>query len=290
MNLYLSDVLDGTAYGITVSLLGLGFTLSVASSRMVNFAQGQVYMIGAFAGAAIARVTLSLPLALLGGLIVGALANTALYGALFLRVRRLPIVGTLVMGIGAAFAIEALWGLVFGVQIMAFPQLTFAEGTFSVLGTRLEWSSAVLVLVTVIAVAALYLLLFRTPFGMKVRALQDSPAGAEVIGLNIPRLQAQVFAIAGALSGLAGVLIAWQLGAYQFTMGEDGIGLAFAAAIIGGMGSFPGALVGGVALGVARAVGGIYNSGLTEAYPYIFLALVLLIRPTGLFGRAIEFT
>ncbi len=290
MNLYLSDVLDGAAYGITVSLLGLGFTLSVASSRMVNFAQGQVYMIGAFAGAAIARLTASLPLALLGGLIVGALANTALYGALFLRVRRLPIVGTLVMGIGAAFAIEALWGQVFGVQIMPFPQLAFAQGTFSVLGTRLEWSSAVLVLVTVIAVAALYLLLFRTPFGMKVRALQDSPAGAEVIGLNIPLLQAQVFAIAGALSGLAGVLIAWQLGAYQFTMGEDGIGLAFAAAIIGGMGSFPGALVGGIALGIARAVGGIYNSGLTEAYPYIFLALVLLIRPTGLFGRAIEFT
>jgi branched-chain amino acid transport system permease protein len=290
LSLYVSALVDGIAYGITIALLGLGFTLSVGTSRIVNFAQGEVYMAGAFAGAAIAQATSSLMLALAGGLIVGALANVILYELLFLRLRHLPMVGTLVTGIGAAFAIEALWGQVFGVQLMAFPQLSFAQGTFVLFGTRAEQSSVVLVIATIIVMAALYVLLFRTPFGLRVRALQDSLTGAEVIGLNVPRVQAQIFAISGALSGLAGVLISWQLGAYQFTMGEDGIGLAFAAAIIGGMGSIPGAVIGGITLGVARSIGGIYDSGLTEAYPYIFLIAVLLIRPTGLFGRKIEFT
>jgi branched-chain amino acid transport system permease protein len=141
-----------------------------------------------------------------------------------------------------------------------------------------------------VLLAGSYLLLFRTNFGLRVRALQDSMRGSEVIGLNVPRLQGAIFAIAGALSGVAGVLISWQVGAYQFTMGETGIGLAFVAAVIGGLGSIEGALVGGIALGVVRSIGATYNSGLTDVYPYMLLILVLLVRPTGIFGKKLELT
>jgi branched-chain amino acid transport system permease protein len=290
MNLILDAVLNGIAYGVVVTLLGLGFTVSLGTSRIVNFAQGEIYMIGAFAGAAVAEATSNLWIALLAGLAAGGLSNYLLYQAVFRRLRRLPIIGTLVSGVGAAFAIEALWGQAFGVQIKPFPNLATAAGDFSLFGASLPRSSIVLVAVTSVLLALSYLLLYKTDFGLQVRALQDSPSGAEVIGLHVPRLQGQIFAIAGAMSGVAGVLIAWEFGAYQFTMGETGIGLAFVAAIIGGLGSIPGALIGGIALGLVRDVGAVYNSGLTDVYPYMLLVVILILRPTGIFGRRLDLT
>jgi branched-subunit amino acid ABC-type transport system permease component len=215
-------------------------------------------------------------------------ANYLLYQVVFRRLRRRPMIGTLVSGIGAAFAIEALWGQVFGVQIKPFPNLTTAAHNFNFLGSSLPMSSIVLMVVTLVLLAISYVVIYRTGFGLRVRALQDSPAGAEVIGLNVATLQSQVFGIAGALSGAAGVLVAWQVGAYQFTMGETGIGLAFVAAVIGGLGSIPGALIGGISLGIIRSVGAVYNSGLTEVYPYMLLIIILLVRPAGIFDRQLE--
>lgn len=290
MTAFVEALVNGVSYGVVVTLLGLGFTISLGTSRIVNFAQGEIYMIGAFIGAAVAQVTSNLWLALLAALAGGAVANYVLYQAVFRRLRHLPMIGTLVSGVGAAFAIEALWGQVFGVAILPFPPLTTAAGNISFLGASVPRSSLVVIAVTAVLLAGSYLLLFRTNFGLRVRALQDSMRGSEVIGLNVPRLQGAIFAIAGALSGVAGVLISWQVGAYQFTMGETGIGLAFVAAVIGGLGSIEGALVGGIALGVVRSIGATYNSGLTDVYPYMLLILVLLVRPTGIFGKKLELT
>jgi branched-chain amino acid transport system permease protein len=287
---FVEALVNGVSYGVVVTLLGLGFTISLGTSRIVNFAQGEIYMIGAFIGAAVAQVTSNLWLALLAALAGGAVANYVLYQAVFRRLRHLPMIGTLVSGVGAAFAIEALWGQVFGVAILPFPPLSTASGNISFLGASVPRSSLVVIAVTAVLLAGSYLLLFRTNFGLRVRALQDSMRGSEVIGLNVPRLQGAIFAIAGALSGVAGVLISWQVGAYQFTMGETGIGLAFVAAVIGGLGSIEGALVGGIALGVVRSIGATYNSGLTDVYPYMLLILVLLVRPTGIFGKKLELT
>jgi branched-chain amino acid transport system permease protein len=288
MTAIVEAVVSGIAYGVVVTLLGLGFSISLGTSRIVNFAQGEVYMIGAFAGAAVAQVTSSLWLALAAALLAGALANITLYQAIFRRLRHLPMIGTLVSGVGAAFAIEAVWGQLFGIEIKPFPNVGVATGNFGLLGASLPKSSIVLIIVTGILLLASYFLLFKTNFGLKVRALQDSPAGAEVIGINVPRIQAAVFAVAGALSGAAGVLISWQVSAYQFTMGQTGIGLAFVAAVIGGLGSIPGALIGGIALGVVRSLGATYNSGLTDIFPYMLLVVVLLLRPAGIFGRNLE--
>jgi branched-chain amino acid transport system permease protein len=285
-----SDTVNGLGYGFVVALLALGFSLVMGTTHLINFPQGETYMIGAFAGAGIASVTGNLFLAIVVGALAGAITNVCVYVVVFMRIRRQPMITTLLAGLGASLAIRTAFGDIFGVNTNPFPTVSLTVGNFRVDGQLFSDQLFVLIGVALLLLVAGYVLLYRTSFGLQVRALADSASAVESIGMSVVRLQALVFAWSGALSGAAGVLIGWYLGNYAFTMGEDALAVAFAASVIGGLGSLQGAVVGGLIVGLVRNFGASWNPQLIDAYPFAFLIVFLLIRPTGLFGKSIQLT
>jgi branched-chain amino acid transport system permease protein len=279
---------NGIAFGFVLILISLAFTLTVGTTHILNFPQGEVYMAGAFAGAWAMTVADNVFVGILAGIIVGALLNLLVYVVVFYRIRHLTAIRTLLAGIGASFALRALWGNLFGVETKPFPEVAFFDGPISIFGASVPGRIVPQIAITLALLLAAYLLLYRTTFGLQVRALSDNGTGASSIGLPIVKIQAGVFLFAGALCGAAGVLTAWFFGVYQFTMGVQGITLAFVVAIIGGLASIPGALVAGLAVGVARSIGGSWNSAFIDVYPFVFLVLFLLFRPHGFFGKKTE--
>jgi branched-chain amino acid transport system permease protein len=279
---------NGLTFGFVLVLLGVGFTIVVGTTHILNFPQGEVYMAGAFVGAGITASTKNIVAGLVAGIVAAAVLNLVVYFAVFYRIRHLAAIRTLLAGIGASFALRALWGNVFGVETKAFPEVSIFTGTFKVLGATLPGRLVPLVLLTLGLLLGTYLLLYRTAFGLQVRALSDNGEGAKSIGLPIVKIQAGVFALAGALSGAAGVLTAWYFGVYQFTMGVQGITLAFVVAIVGGLASIPGALAGGLAVGIARSLGASWSTAFIDVYPFVFLVVFLLCRPYGMFGKKLE--
>jgi branched-chain amino acid transport system permease protein len=279
---------NGLTFGFVLVLLGVAFTIVVGTTHILNFPQGEVYMVGAFVGAGTVAATSNILVGLIAGVVAAAALNLLVYFAIFYRIRHLPAIRTLLAGIGASFALRALWGNVFGVETKAFPEVSVFRGSFEILGASLPGRLVPLVLLTFGLLLGAYLLLYRTSFGLQVRALSDNGDGAKGIGLPIVKIQAGVFLLAGALSGAAGVLTAWYFGVYQFTMGVQGITLAFVVAIVGGLGSIPGALAAGLAVGVARSLGASWSTAFIDVYPFVFLVAFLLFRPYGLFGKKLE--
>lgn len=288
MGVFTSDLLNGLSYGLVVAVLALGFTLVIGTTHLINFAQGEVYMLGAFTGAAVARWSGNLYVAIVCGALLAMCLNVVLYFVVFMRIRRHPMIVTLLAGLGASLVIRTVAGRVLGVTTQPFPDVSVATGRFTLAGQSFSDQIFALAAIGVVMLVAGYLVLYHSTFGLQVRALADSITATEGIGLPLVRLQAGVFALSGLLSGAAGVLIAWYLGTYQFTMGQSALALAFTAAVIGGLGSLPGAVIGGLAVGLVRSFGASWNANLIDAYPFAFLVLFLLLRPVGLFGKRLE--
>jgi branched-chain amino acid transport system permease protein len=296
VELFLQQAVNGLAYGFAVVLLGLGFTLVFGTSRLINFAQGEVYMLGAFTGAASAAFlgnsvppAVALTVALLAGSIVPALFNMVMYFAVFWRIRNLPMITTLLAGLGSSLVVRGSAGQLFGSEPRGFPELPFATGLVQLGSLSLQLKVFVVAGLAIAFVLAGYWLLFGTRLGLRIRALSDSAEGAQAIGIDISRLQAIIFALAGALSGAAGVVLGWHYGLVVVTMGTTAVAAAFVATVIGGLGSLNGALIGGLAVGLAQGIGTAINSQYQIAYPFVLLILFLLVRPTGFFGRKLAF-
>jgi branched-chain amino acid transport system permease protein len=292
----LQQAVNGLAYGFAVVLLGLGFTLVFGTSRLINFAQGEVYMLGAFTGAATAGLVvdtvgpaLALFLALITGTVLPALFNVAMYYIVFWRIRGLPMITTLLAGLGSSIVVRGTAGQLFGVEQRGFPELPVATGLLEIGGVSLQIKVFLVGGLALAFVLAGYWILFRTGLGLRIRALSDSGEGAQAIGIDISRLQAVIFALAGALSGAAGVMLGWHYGLVVFNMGTTAVAAAFVATVIGGLGSLNGALIGGLAVGLSQGLGTAVNSQFQIAYPFILLIVFLLFRPTGFFGRKLGF-
>jgi branched-chain amino acid transport system permease protein len=292
----LQQAVNGLAYGFAVVLLGLGFTLVFGTSRLINFAQGEVYMLGAFIGAAAATMVgeaappaLALAVALIAGTVVPAVFNVLMYYVVFWRIRNLPMITTLLAGLGSSLVVRGAAGQLFGVEQRGFPELPVATGLIHIGGVSLQLKVFLVGGLAIAFVIAGYWLLFRTGLGLRIRALSDSAEGTQAIGVDISRLQAVIFALAGALSGAAGVMLGWHYGLVVFNMGTTAVAAAFVATVIGGLGSLNGALIGGLAVGLSQGLGTAVNSQYQIAYPFVLLIVFLLFRPTGFFGRKLGF-
>jgi len=283
--LWAQQVVGGIAIGCIYSLIALGFSMIVRAMDLLNFAHGEVLMLGGMLGVT-ALVGLRFPY---WATIVAVTAASAVVGAILewvvfrpLRRHRAPLDNMIIATVGLGIFLRNGAILVWGADPVRYP---VKYGEPLVLGpVRLPLENLWILGVGVAAMVLLQLFFARTKTGVAMRASAFNPVTARLMGIPVDRMNLYTFAIGSALAGLAGVLLAPLLYA-SFDMGSVGL-KAFAAACLGGFGSVPGAIVGGLVLGVGETLGAFFvSTSYQDALAFGLLILLLLFRPSGLFGR-----
>jgi len=304
-NLFVTELVAGITHGSVYALIALGYSMVYGILKLLNFAHGDVYMVGAYIGFFIytslgAPYTPSVPLALLLLLmLVGAMLGCGLLGVAIDRfayrpLRNAPRIAPLITALGISFLLENSAQLVFGAQYRSYNTYSLDGGKLFSAGIHFHGLSISLMRILVV-VAALIMMVGLTAFvryttlGKASRAVAYDREAAEMMGIDGDRVIASVFFIGSALAGVAGVMsgVIFQ-NVFPYMGFEAGL-KGFTAAVVGGIGSIPGAMLGGVFLGLAESYADGYlpqGSTFTDVWVFFLLFAVMLLRPTGLLGKA----
>ncbi len=288
MEIYLSLLAQGLAIGLLTGILyilvALGLTLIYGILHIVNFAHGEIYMLGAMA-VFYFHVVGGLPLAptILVIVVLSLLFGLAIERGVFrsLRGQWLQLV---VASVGISLVIQSVGWIVFGIQEKTVP--TYVSGIVQFLGVRLPRERLLAAGVAVVLVTGLYLLVYRTKVGLAMRAIEEDEETARMLGVNANRVAALSVALGFVLAAVAGAFVA-PIYSLNPGMGLEPILMSFLIIIVGGLGSITGTVLAGLLVGVLQSVGGVLF-GAEAAYGLVFAVMigVLVVRPAGLLGRA----
>jgi branched-chain amino acid transport system permease protein len=294
---FFQQLTNGLTIGSIYALVALGYTMVYGVLKLINFAHGDLFTIGAYLGLTLlTSMGLSDHLGPLAGILVlvlmvmgllailGALLDRAAYRPL----RESPRLSAVVSALGASIFLQNTVMLIYGARSQAYPADIIPMTALEVLGLYIPIARILVLVVSFILMAALYLYIQKTRVGTAIRAAAIDQGAARLMGIDVNRVILYVFLIGPALGGAAGVMVGLLYGQIQFTMGWS-FGLkAFTAAILGGIGNIPGAMVGGILLGVIEALGAQYISiAWKDAIAFGVLILILIVRPTGLLGERV---
>jgi branched-chain amino acid transport system permease protein len=294
----LDDVKTGLSNGTIWALIALGYTLVYGIIELINFAHGEVFMIGSFVSVSIwgtLGVTGDSSIgAIVGSIIVGmviAMICTGTLNAMIERVayrplRNAPKLAPLITAIGMSFILQNV-GLLWRPTPDASPDLIGSQSEyFSIFGVAIEHSDVFAVVVTVPLLIALVWFVGGTRHGKAMRATAQDPDAARLMGIDVDRTISLTFVLGGLLAGAAGMIYALYTGTIQFNQGFTAGLIAFTAAVMGGIGNLKGAVVGGLIIGVIQSVSDThYGQVWTPAVVFAILILVMVFRPQGLFGE-----
>ena len=300
MSFFLQELVNGITTGALYSLVALGFSMVYGVLKLLNFAHGDLYMIGAYIGFFViqwfggaAHITIPVPLLLLimfvlaGGLVGGL--GVAMERFAYRPLRDAPRIAPLITAIGISFFLESSALLLFGAQYRVYNTAEFISLSSGIqIGSVTIDSVQILVLVLgLVLMTGLQLLVNRTRLGRQMRAVAADREAAEMLGINVNFVIAATFFLGSALAGIAGVMGGLLFNQVTSTIGFIAGLKAFTAAVVGGIGSIPGAMLGGLLIGVAESmVTGYISSTYTNLIVFGLLIVVMLIRPSGLLGRA----
>lgn len=284
MSQFVQQLVFGLANGAIYALIAIGFALAYRTIRLLNLSHQQFVMFGGLLGySAVTGLHLSLPIAIVVVPLAMAVLSIAVERAIIrpIRLRQADPVNMIIATLGVGVALTETARLVWGGAPLSYPG--FAKGTLVVAGVHIANTTLIVLGTAFLVVALLQAFLTRTWTGRGLRATAENWRGAQLVGIPVDRTVTITFGITGALGGLAGVLISW-LYVATFTLGDLGL-KALAGAVLGGFGSLPGAVVGGLVLGVGENLFSVYAvSSLSTLFVFSLLILVLLIWPRGLFG------
>ncbi len=288
---FLSYLISGISLGSIYAIIALGYTMVYGIARMLNFAHGDIIMVGGFA---IFTVVSTLGMAPLLGIITAAAVCTLL-GVTIEFVAYRPLRGAsslavLITAIGVSYLLQNLALLIFGsnarqfTSVVTMPGLKLAGGRLSISGETI-----VTILVCIVIMMSLTAFINKTRIGQAMLAVSEDRGAAALMGINVNRTIAITFAIGSALAAIAGALLCSTYPSLTpYTGSMPGI-KAFVAAVFGGIGSIPGALLGGIILGVVENLSKAYiSSQLSDAIVFSLLIVILLVRPTGILGKKIN--
>ena len=286
------QLVNALSLGCVYALFALGFTLVFGVLGVINLSHGAVFMVGAYAAlSAVQHWNLPLWLALPCGALAGGLLGLLIDALALRRLRAqnaphlIPMITTIGIGIALTNAMQG-W---FGAQNMRFPQEVVPDSMLEWGALRLTTLELAIILLSFALMAVLLLVLKRTQLGRALRAIAESPRAAWLLGINVEGLFMLTSFVAAALGGLAGVLIGLYSNAVFPLMGQPMLHKGIAVIILGGMGDVRGALLGGLFLGFAEVLSVAYiGSTMRDAVAFGLLFLILLVRPTGLFGKVQE--
>lgn len=285
--MFLQQVINGLTIGLVYALIALGFTLVYSVLRIVNFAHGAVYMVGAFLGLTLAKLLhANLFFALLGSMLLTALLGLLVDQIAFAPIRGASPYAGFLSSLGVSISLTIIVQMVWGTAVQSFPP-TFRNQTYQLGSVTVSSMQVIILVVAVLLLAALYVWVQHTPTGLAMRAVAHNLDVSRLMGVNPNSIIRWAMAVSGALAAAAGVLVSAYYDAVLPSMGY-GAGLkAFTAAVVGGIGSIPGSVLGGVLLGLVESLGASYvSSGYKDAIVFSLLVVVLLVRPHGLLGRS----
>lgn len=285
MNLYLLQIINGIGIGMIYFLLAVGLSIVFGLLRFVNFAHGAFYLLGAYACYQLMQMGLNFWLTLIIGPIVVGFCAWLVERLLLRKVYNLPHEFHILFTLGLAWAIQELVILYWGPVGVNVPPPESLQGVFM-------WGSFVypkyrvfLIAFSALLAVLIWLLLERTRLGAIVRAGSESAEMVTLLRINVYKVFGLTFALGAATAGLAGVLAAPLRGVEPF-MGIEALAIAFVVVVVGGMGSFSGALLGGLLVGIVQSVMSTLWPQGASLMIYVAMALVLLLRPDGLLGRS----
>ena len=281
----LQQILNGLTAGSVYALIALGYTMIYGILGLINFAQGEIYMAGAFAAVLLLHAyKINFFLAFLFGMGVAAVLGVILERLAFRPLRGAHPLVPLISAIGASILLQSLALLLFGPADRSFP-VQFEFTNIDIAGVSISTLQLAIFFAALFFMALLILFVKYTKFGKAIVATALDQDTARLMGINVDRMISLTFLIGSALSGAAGIMMAIYYNATYPRMGLLPGLKAFSAAVLGGVGNIPGAIVGGLILGVAENLGaGYLSSGYKDAVAFAILIIVLLVRPKGLLG------
>ena len=301
MDIFLQQIINGLVQGSIYALVALGYTMVYGIMGLINFAHGEVVMIGTLVTITVAGslIKAGMPVALAGlaGVSVSVLVCMALGWGLervaYRPLRNAPRLTPLITAIGMSIVLQNLAMMIWGRNYLTFPSL-LPKVNFELAGAHFTAIQIIIVAASAITMGGLLLLVYRTKLGMAMRATAQNPAVASLMGVNINRVIAAAFVIGSALGAVAGIMVGayYEIAHYQmgFMLGLK----AFTAAVLGGIGNLAGAMLGGILLGIIEALGAGYIGDLTggflgshyqDIFAFVVLIVVLMFKPSGLFGE-----
>jgi branched-chain amino acid transport system permease protein len=312
MDIFLQQLINGLVLGSIYAIIALGYTMVYGILGIINFAHGDVLMVGAMIALSAIDVLhnhfpglgniSTLCIALAVAAVVCAIVGYTIEKVAYRPLRRAPRLAPLITAIGVSILLQTFAMIIWGRNPLAFPQLVSTDPinvikpTETGVGAVISMTEIVIIVVAFVVMAGLLLLVHKTKLGRAMRAIAENPNNASLMGVNPNFVISATFMIGSALAALAGVMIASEYGNAHFYMGFIPGMKAFTAAVLGGIGNLGGAMVGGVVLGlieqfgagyIGNLTGGVFGSNYQDVFAFIVLIAVLVFRPSGLMGERV---
>ncbi|MEI3478107.1 MAG: branched-chain amino acid ABC transporter permease [Bilophila sp.] len=289
--------MNGLAVGGIYALVALGYTMVYGVLKLINFAHGDLFTIGAYLGLTLllsGGLSGSLnPVLAVGLVVIIVFGLVALFGVVLERVAYRPLrkanrLAAVVSALGASIVFQNAVMLIYGARVYVYPENLIPSLVFNIFGLNVPVMRIIVIVSSLMLMLALYTFINRTRMGTAIRAVAIDQGAARLMGINVDRVISLVFLIGAGLGGVAGVMVGVYYGQIDFMMGWSYGLKAFTAAILGGIGNIPGAMIGGLLLGVIEALGASYLAmAWKDAIAFLVLILILIIRPTGLLGERV---
>lgn len=305
MEIFLQQIVNGLVLGSMYALIALGYTMVYGVLNLINFAHGEVLMIGAMSGLTILKLVNSaapdlpgvvkLIIAILGAIPVCVLVNIVIERVAYRRLRNAPRLAPLITAIGISILLQTIAMMVWGRNPLPFPQVMPSE-SLNLMGALITPTQVMLLVLAAVSMLLLVLLVEKTRMGRAMRATAENPRIAGLMGVDANRVIVVTFAVGAALAAVAGVMWGANYSSAQFAMGFVPGLKAFSAAVLGGIGNIYGAMLGGILLGLIESLGAGYIGELTggflgsnyqDIFAFIVLIIVLTLRPSGLMGERV---
>ncbi len=305
MDIFVQQLINGLVLGSMYALVALGYTMVYGVLNLINFAHGDVLMIGAMVSLTLLEVVqkispqmpalLQLAIAIAGAIPVCIVVSVLIERVAYRRLRNAPRLAPLITAIGISILLQTLAMMIWGRNPLPFPQVLPSE-PLHLFGGLITPTQILLLVLAALAMISLALLVERTRMGRAMRAVAENPRVAALMGVDANRVIVFTFAIGAALAAVAGVMWAANYASAQFAMGFVPGLKAFSAAVLGGIGNIYGAMLGGILLGLIESLGAGYIGDLTagvlgshyqDIFAFVVLILVLTLRPSGLMGERV---
>ena len=289
--IFLSNLVNGISLGSIYAIIALGYTMVYGIAKMLNFAHGDVIMVGAYITFCAAQYwNMPLPVSLLIAMLVCTALGITIEKLAYKPLRQATSLAVLITAIGMSYLLQNTALLIWGANPKVFPDM-LNVGSISLFGGQLliKGETLITILVNIVIMVGLTLFISRSRMGKAMRCVSEDKGAAELMGINVNTTISVTFAIGSALAAIAGLLLCSSYPMLQPTTGSMPGIKAFTAAVFGGIGSIPGAMLGGVLLGVIEILGKAYiSTELGDAIVFAVLIIVLLVRPTGLLGKPVR--
>lgn len=286
---FMQQLINGLSLGSVYALIAIGYTMVYGIIKLINFAHGDIYMVGAFFGyLVVSNLGLSFIPSLLIAMIGCALLGVIIEKIAYKPLRNSPKITIFITAIGVSLLLENGFRLIFGPNPKPFPQLLNVQ-IYKLGGLQINSLQVTIVLVSIILVILLQYIVYKTKVGKAMRAASFDTEAAQLMGINVNNTISMTFAIGSALAAAAGVLVGMAYPRIDPYMGIMPGLKAFVAAVLGGIGVIPGAALGGLMLGVAETFTKAFiSTKLSDAIAFAILIVVLLVKPTGLMGKKVS--